>query len=80
MGLSDDALMKKRDELMSRDVDQIAQIREHGVDLEKARQIDLTFWAPDETAARQFAEAATRNEMPPIWVLGPTILKRTNAG
>jgi hypothetical protein len=58
-------VLAKRNELMSRDTDQMAQIRTTGVDLDKKRQIDLTFWAPTENVAKVFIEACTRNEMPP---------------
>jgi hypothetical protein len=71
MGRTDEELIAKRDSLMLRDTGQIAQIRDYGVDLEKKRRIDLTFWAPDEATAKEFAEALKKNEMPPDWVLGP---------
>jgi len=71
MGQTDEELIAKCDFLMSRDIDQIAQIRQYGIDLEKKRRIDLTFWAPDEATAKEFAEALRKNEMPPDWVLGP---------
>jgi hypothetical protein len=71
MGRTDDELLAKRDELMSRDIEQIAQIRNYGVDLEWKRQIDLTFWAPTESAAKVFVEACKRNDMPPHLVLEP---------
>jgi hypothetical protein len=71
MGKSDDELRAKMDELRVRDAEQVAQVRQYGVDLAKARQIDLTFWAPDEEKAKEFAEACTRNEMPPHTFLGP---------
>ena len=71
MGHSEEELIAKRDQLMSRDVEQIAQIRNHGVDVDKKRMIDLTFWAPTEQAAKLFAEACERNGMPPGMVLGP---------
>jgi Regulator of ribonuclease activity B len=73
MGLTDDQLLAKREELMQRDIGQMAQLKSYGVDLDKKRQIDLTFWAPNEKAAQVFVEACTRNEMPPHTVLGPTI-------
>lgn len=75
MGRPDEELITKRDELMARDTSQIAEIKSYGVDPDKERQIDLTFWAPDEAKATQFVEAAKRNEMPPGLVLGP---KNTN--
>jgi hypothetical protein len=71
MRRSEEELIAKRDELKSRDIDQIAQIRSYGVDLDKTRQIDLTFWTPDESSANIFAEACMRNEMPPPTLLGP---------
>lgn len=71
MGRTEEELLAKRNELMSRDLDQIALIRSYGVDLDKKRQIDLTFWAPSESAAQVFVEACKRNEMPPHQVLGP---------
>ena len=71
MGRTEEELISKRDELMLRDIDQIAQIKAYGVDLDKNRQIDLTFWAPDESSAKIFADACTRNEMPPHTVLAP---------
>ena len=71
MGRTDDELIAKRDELMSRDVNQIAQIKAYGVDLDKKRQVDLTFWAPTEPAAKLLIDALKRNEMPPNLTLGP---------
>lgn len=71
MGKSDEELRAKMAELVERDARQIEEIRAFGVDLEKKRVIDLTFWAPDEKTAKEFAEACTRNEMPPQMVLGP---------
>jgi hypothetical protein len=61
--------LAKRNELMARDINQVAQIRNYGVDLETKRQIDLTFCAPTESAAKAFVEASKRNEMPPHTVL-----------
>ncbi len=43
MGRTDAELLAKTNELMSRDIDQIAAVRKYGVDLGKERQIDLTF-------------------------------------
>ena len=71
MGLSDEALLAKRDALMLRDATLIEQLKKYDVDLDKSRVIDLSFWAPSETAAKKFAEACKRNEMPPEKVLGP---------
>jgi hypothetical protein len=71
MGLSDEALLAKRDALMLRDATLIEQLKHYGVDLDKRRVIDLSFWAPNESAAKKFAEACKRNEMPPKSVLGP---------
>src|SRR4029077_1972266 len=71
MGRTEAELIAKRDELMSRDIGQISQIKAYGVDLDKKRQIDLTFWAPDESAAKVLVEALKRNEMPPVLTLGP---------
>jgi hypothetical protein len=71
MGKTDDELRGKLDELMAKDLQQVQQVRQFGVDLAKTRQIDLTFWAPDERTAEEFAAACTRNEMPPHTLLGP---------
>jgi len=71
MGMTDEQLIARRDELMARDVEQIAQLRSYGVILENKRRIDLTFWAPNEAAAKILVEACKRNEMPPHTVLGP---------
>jgi len=71
MGRTEAELIAKRDELMSRDIGQISQIKAYGVDLDKKRQVDLTFWAPDESAAKVLVEALKRNEMPPVLTLGP---------
>jgi hypothetical protein len=71
MGRTDEELLAKRNELMSRDIDQIVQLRNYSVDLDKKRQIDLTFWAPTESAATAFVEACKRKEMPPNTVLDP---------
>jgi hypothetical protein len=71
MGLADEALLAKRDALMSRDAALLEQLKNYGVDLSKKRVIDLSFWAPNEIAAKTFAEACKRNEMPPKRVLGP---------
>ena len=78
MGRTEAELIAKRDELMSRDIGQIAQIKAYGVDLGKKRQIDLTFWAPDEAAAKAFVEASKRNEMPPNLTLGPASSRDAN--
>lgn len=71
MGRTDEELLVKRDQLMARDIDQMAAVRNYGVDLDKQRQIDLTFWAPNKDAAETFAEACNRNEMPPHLVVDP---------
>jgi len=71
MGRSDEELMCKRDELMSRDVQQVAEIQKYGIDLSKHRKIDLTFWAPSEPKAKELSAALERNGMPPHMVLGP---------
>jgi hypothetical protein len=71
MGRSDDELRQKLLELENRDVQLRSDVAAYGVDLTKKRLIDLTFWAPNESAARKFAEALSRNEMPPNAVLGP---------
>jgi len=68
---TDDELKAKRDELMARDADQIAQLMNYGVDLSKTRKIDLTFWAPAKNAADALVEALHRNEWPPTLILGP---------
>jgi hypothetical protein len=64
MGRSDDELRQRLLELETRDVKLRADVAAYGVDLMKKRFIDLTFWAPDESTARKFKEALTRNEMP----------------
>ena len=71
MGRTDEELLAKRNELMSRDIVQIVQIKSYGVDLDKKRQVDLTFWSPTECAAKLFIEACERNGMPPSMLLGP---------
>jgi len=71
MGKTDEELIEKRDALMVRDADLIAQVKSYGVELGNARQIDLMFWAPDEAKAKLLVEAMKRNEMPPFLVLGP---------
>src|SRR4051812_12163272 len=71
MSRTDEQLLAKRNGLMSRDMDHIAQLRTYGIDLESKRKIDLTFWAPSESAAKAFIEASKRNEMSPHTVLGP---------
>ena len=71
MGRTEEELLAKRDQLMARDVDQVAAVRNYGVDLDKPRQIDLTFWARNKNAAETFVEACKRNEMPPQLVLDP---------
>jgi regulator of RNase E activity RraB len=72
MGLSDEELLARRAALMERDKALIAQVLSFGVDPAKPRKIDLTFWAPDEKAAKVFVEACKRNEIPPELVLGPS--------
>jgi len=72
MGRTNEELLAKRDELMSRDIDQIAAVANYHVDLNKERQIDLTFWAPTEAVAKLFAEVCKQNEMPPHTMLGPS--------
>lgn len=71
MGRTEEELLAKRNELMSRDIDQMVQLRNYSVDLDKKRQIDLTFWAPTEGATKVFVEACKRMEMPPHTVLDP---------
>ena len=71
MGRTDEELLSRRNELMSRDVEQVAQITNYGVNIDEKRKSDLTFWAPTEQAARLFAEACERNEMQLGLVLGP---------
>ena len=78
MGRTDEELIARRDQLMSRDIDQIAQIKAYGVDLDKKRQIDLTFWAPTQSAANLLTDALVRNEMPPNLTLGPASPSDTN--
>ena len=56
---------------MSRDASQVSIIKTFGVDLDKKRQLDLTFWAPNEAAANLLGEALKRNGMPPNLTLGP---------
>lgn len=65
---------------MARDIDQIAQIKAYGVDLDKKRQIDPTFWAPNEAAAQVFVEASKRNEMSPNLTLGPASPRDAKSG
>jgi hypothetical protein len=78
MGRNEKELLAKHEELMSRDAAQIAAIKGFGIDLDKERQIEITFWAPNETAAKSFAEACKRNEMPPYLVLGPASSSEAN--
>ncbi len=78
MGRRGEELIAKRDELVSRDVDQVAQIKAYGVDLDKKRQIDLTFWAPNEAAAKIFVEASKRNDMTPSLILAPASAREAN--
>jgi hypothetical protein len=39
MGLTDEELLAKRNKLKSRDIDQMVQIREYGVDLDKTPKL-----------------------------------------
>jgi hypothetical protein len=78
MGQNEKELLAKHEELMSRDAAQIAAIKGFGIDLDKERQIEITFWAPDEDTAKSFAEACKRNEMPPYLVLGPASSSEAN--
>jgi hypothetical protein len=78
MGRNEKELLAKHEELMSRDAAQIAAIKGFGIDLDKERQIEITFWAPNETSAKSFAEACKRNEMPPYLVLGPASSSEAN--
>ena len=78
MGHTEEELIAKRNELMARDIHQIAQIKAYGVDLDKKRQIDITFWAPDEAACKLLVEALNRNEMPPNLTLAPATSLDTN--
>lgn len=71
MPRTDEELRARRDELMARDVGQIAALKNYKVDLDKDRQIDLTFWAPSEEVAKAFVEACARNEMQVHTLLGP---------
>lgn len=78
MARSDEELLARRDELMVRDRTLVAQVLSYGVDLDKPRKIDLTFWAPDESSAKVFVEALKKNEMPPELVLGPASPQEEN--
>jgi hypothetical protein len=78
MGRNEKELLAKHEELMSRDAAQIAAIKGFGIDLDKERQIEITFWAPNETAAKVLADACKRNEMPPYLVLGPASPSEAN--
>ncbi len=78
MGKTDEQLIAKRDELIARDADQVAQLLGYGVDLGKNRQIDLTFWAPTKDSANALAEGLQRNEWPPTLVLGPANSEEEN--
>ena len=71
MGKTDEELIAKLGALRARDLDQVAQIKGHGVELEKDRKIDLLFWAPDEAKAKALVESLKKNEMPPFMILGP---------
>jgi len=71
MSRTEEQLIAMRQALLARDTEQLAQIRNFGVDPAIHRQIDLTFWAPSEDAAKIFVEACKRNEMPPHTVMGP---------
>lgn len=68
---TDDELRERRDDLQKRDLAQRAQLATYGVDPSARRRSDLTFWAPDENAAKRLADAMTKNEMSPPLVLGP---------
>jgi hypothetical protein len=72
MGRTEQELLAKHEELTARDAAQIAAIKGFGIDLDKKRQIELTFWAPSEQSAKLFADACKRNEMPPYMQLGPS--------
>jgi hypothetical protein len=78
MARTEEELIAKRDQLMARDLEQVAQIKAYGVDLEKKRQVDLTFWAPNQAAADVLVEALKRNEMPPNLTLGPSNQQEAN--
>jgi hypothetical protein len=78
MGRREEDLLAKRDELISRDAAQIAEIKGFGIDLDQERRIELTFWAPNADTANSLAEACRRNEMPPYLVLGPGSASETN--
>ena len=71
MGCTDDQLRAQLERLQARNRAQVEVILTYGVDLNKTRNIDLSFWAPDEHAAKTFAEACQRNEMPPDAVRPP---------
>jgi Regulator of ribonuclease activity B len=71
MGRSDEELRAQLASLEARNRAQVEVIQSYGVDLNKTRKIDLSFWAPNESAAKAFAEACTRNEMPPAAVQPP---------
>jgi regulator of RNase E activity RraB len=72
MGHTEEQLREQFAKLQARNQVQVETILGFGADLDKRRQIDLTFWAPDENAAKIFVEACTRNEMPPRLAQGPT--------
>lgn len=71
MGRTDEELRAQLERLQARDRAQVEVILGYGVDLNQTRKVDLSFWAPDENAAKTFAEACKRNEMPPDAVRPP---------
>jgi hypothetical protein len=56
--------LAKRNELMARDINQVAQIRNYGVDLETKRSA-----RPPRVRPRLLSRQASENEMPPHTVL-----------
>lgn len=65
MGRTDEELRDQLEKLRARDQELARAILGFGVDLNKPRKIDLSFWANDEESAKTFAAACERNEMPP---------------
>ena len=48
-------------------------ISSHGIPLDKERLVDVNFWSPDETTAKELGEALSRNEFANVRLsAGPT--------
>lgn len=71
MPRTEEQLRQELHRLQARDEVLRAEVAKYHVNLANAREIDLTFWAPDEASAVRLRGAFERNEMGNLTVMGP---------